>query len=86
MNAATVHRVVRAKIAAGRLPRDRIGAVSATYGTDQRCDACSSSVSAEEVVYKIARPDSAGFVFHATCFAIWRHERNSMASVRATPC
>jgi hypothetical protein len=83
MNEATVHRVVRAKIAAGRLPRDRIGAVSATYGTNQFCDACSMSVSPEEVVYKLARPDSTGFVFHATCFAIWRDERNNMTSVRA---
>jgi hypothetical protein len=83
MNEATVHRVVRAKIAAGRLPRDRIGTVSATSGTNQFCDACSVSISAEEVVYKFARPDSAGFLFHATCFAIWRDERNHMTSVRA---
>jgi hypothetical protein len=83
MNEATVHRAVRDKIAAGRLPRDRTGAVSATYGTDQVCDACSVPVSPEEVMYKLARADSEGFVFHATCFAIWRHERNLVLSARA---
>lgn len=79
----TVRRVVRDKIADGRLPRDRIGAVSATYGANRVCDACSRPMSPDEVVYKLARMDSDGFVFHATCFAIWRDERNSMTSVRA---
>lgn len=83
MNDATVRQVVRGKIADGKLPRDRIGAVSATYGADEICDACSASVSPEDVLYKLARAGSGGFVFHATCFAIWRAERNSMTSVRA---
>ena len=83
MNDATVRQVVRSKIADGRLPRDRIGKVSATYGADELCDACSASVPPEEVLYKLARAGSAGFVFHAACFALWRDERNSMTSVRA---
>ncbi len=55
MNDATVRRVVRGKIADGSLPRDRIGAVSVTYGTDEVCDACSASVSPGEVLYKLTR-------------------------------
>jgi hypothetical protein len=53
MNDAAVRRVVRSKIAQGTLPRDRIGAVSATYGFDEVCDACSASVSPEQVLYKL---------------------------------
>ena len=83
MNDAAVRRVVRDKITDGRLPRDRIGTVSATYGADELCDACSASVQPEEVLYKLARAGSDGFVFHAACFALWRDERNSMTSVRA---
>jgi hypothetical protein len=61
-----VRRVVRDKILDGRLPRERIGAVSATHGTDRLCAACSLSISPDEVVYKLLRVDSEGFVFHAT--------------------
>jgi hypothetical protein len=42
MNDAFVRRVVRAKIEDGRLPRSRLGAVSATNGTNERCDACAT--------------------------------------------
>ena len=83
MNPVTVRQLVRGKIADGLLPRDRIGSVSATNGTNTACDACSAPVSPEEVLYKIAREGSGGFVFHASCFAIWRTERNSMTSARA---
>jgi len=78
-----VRRVVRDKISDGRLPRDRMGAVSASHGIDRLCDACSLSISPEEVVYKVLRMGSDGFVFHATCFAIWRYEQHSMTSVRS---
>lgn len=70
--------VVRDKIAAGRLPRDRAGGISATIGTDERCDACSAPVSSEDVLIKLSHGHSGRFVFHAMCFVIWREERNSM--------
>jgi hypothetical protein len=80
MDNAIVRLVVRDKIAAGRLPRSRFGAVSATNGTDEQCDACSGPVSPEEVLIKLLHSGSGRFVFHTTCFAIWREERNSMTS------
>lgn len=83
MNDATVRRVVRDKIAVGTLPRDRLGVVSATFGAHETCDACAGSVSPPDILYKLVRANSVGFVFHATCFAIWRAERNSMTSIRA---
>jgi hypothetical protein len=83
MNDAIVRLVVRDKIANGWLPRDRTGAVSATNGTDERCDACSAAVSPEEVLVRVSHAGSRRFAFHATCFAIWRDERNKMTSFRA---
>ena len=72
MNDAAVRRVVRSKIVQGTLPRDRIGAVSATYGFDEVSDACSASVSPEQLQYKLDRAGSYGFVFHSACFALAR--------------
>jgi hypothetical protein len=80
MNTATLRQVVRDKLAHGRLPRDRAGAVRATNGTDETCDVCSTPVSPDDVLYKITREGSRAFLFHASCFAIWREERNSMST------
>jgi hypothetical protein len=81
MNDTAARWVVRDKIADGRLPRHRPGTISATNGTDEMCDACSAPVSPEEVLIKLSHGGSGRFVFHATCFAIWRAERNKMASL-----
>lgn len=78
MNDAMVRQVVRSKIADGTLPRDRIGAVSATYGADQVCAACSAPVPPERVLYRLNRAGSDGLLFHSECFAIWRDERNRL--------
>ena len=83
MSDATVRRVVRDKIADGRLPGDRNGSVSVTNGTDEICNVCSEPVSLEEVLYRLTHERSGRFVFHTTCFAIWRDERNRMTSARA---
>jgi hypothetical protein len=80
MNDATVRRVVRGKIADGSLPRDRIGAVSVAYGTEEVCGACAASVSPGEVLYKLTRAGSERLVFHGECFVIWRDERNRMSA------
>jgi hypothetical protein len=82
MNDATVRQAVRAKIVDGRLPSDRVGAVSAANGTGQICDACSVPISLDEVLYKLVHERSDRLVFHATCFAIWRAERNSLTAVQ----
>jgi hypothetical protein len=83
MSDAIVRRLVRDKIADGRLPRNPAGAVSAKNGADEKCDACSTPVSHEEVLYKLAQEGFKQIRFHATCFAVWRDERRNMTSVRA---
>ena len=83
MSDATVRRVVRDKIADGRLPGDRTGSVSVTNGTDEICNVCSEPVSLEEVLYRLAHERSGRFVLHTSCFAVWRDERNKMAAAQA---
>ena len=83
MSDATVRRVVRDKIADGRLPGDRTGSVSVTNGTDEICNVCSEPVSRDVVLYRLGHARTGTFVFHATCFAIWRDERNKMAAAQA---
>lgn len=78
MNDATVRQVVRNKIADGTLPRDRVGSVSATYGADQVCDACSGPITPERILYKLNRAGSLVLLFHSECFTIWRDERNRL--------
>lgn len=65
MTDAELRSIVRNKITDGTLPRDRIGVVSATYGVDQACDACSASISSGQVLYKLTRRDSEKFIFHS---------------------
>ncbi len=83
MNDATVRQLVRDRIADGRLPRNRGGAISATNGGDERCDACSTPVSPEEVLLKIAHEGFRRIRVHASCFSVWRDERNKMTSGQA---
>jgi len=78
MNDANVRQLVRDKIADGRLPRSPAGAVSATNGTGQECDACSTPVSHDDVLYRLAHEGFTQLRVHATCFAIWRDERKRM--------
>jgi len=77
MDDAAVRQHVRSRIADGRLPCDRIGRVSATYAADETCAACSTPVSAPQILYKLARADSPELRFHSACFAIWKAERDA---------
>jgi hypothetical protein len=77
MDDAAVRQHVRRRIADGRLPCDRIGRVSATYAADETCAACSTPVSAPQILYKLARADSPELTFHSACFTIWKAERDA---------
>jgi len=71
---------IRDRISDGRLPNDKIGRVSATYGTGEACDACSLAVSTEQVLYRLGVRE---LIFHNACFAIWKLERDRMYPSRA---
>jgi hypothetical protein len=74
---------IRDRISDGRLPNDKIGRVSATYGTGEACDACSLAVSTEQVLYRLGRLGMRELIFHNACFAIWKLERDRMYPSRA---
>ncbi len=78
MNDAAVRQNVRTRIADGRLPHDRIGRVSATYGGGEVCDACSGQVSTAQVLYRLHRAGvhQVLFLFHSACFTVWKVERD----------
>ncbi|HSP55750.1 MAG TPA: hypothetical protein VLS25_09190 [Dehalococcoidia bacterium] len=65
-------------IVSGRLPNDKIGRVSATYGTGEPCNACSLAVSTDQVLYRLGRLGVRELIFHNACFAIWKVERDRM--------
>lgn len=74
---------IQHRIASGRLPSDKLGRVSATYGTGEACDACSLAVTTEQVLYKLGRLGVQELIFHNACFAIWKLERDRMYPRRA---
>ena len=81
MDDAVRRQKIQDRIVDGRLPNDKIGRVSATYGTGEACDACSLAVSNEQVLYRLGRLGRLGvqeLIFHNACFAIWKVERDRM--------
>lgn len=69
MDDAVRRQKIQDRIADGRLPNDKIGRVSATYGTGEACDACSLAVSTEQVLYRLGRLGVQELIFHNACFA-----------------
>lgn len=81
MSDATVRQQIRTRIVDGRLPRDRIGRISAAFAAEEACDACSMPVSGPDVLYRLARAKSpVDLVFHSACFAAWKVERDYITS------
>jgi len=83
MDDATRRQKIRDRLADGCLPNDKIGRVSATYGTGEACDACSLPVLTEQVLYRLGRLGVGELKFHNACFAIWKVERDRMYPSRA---
>ena len=76
MNDAMQREEIRERIVSGRLPNDKIGRVSATYGSGEPCCACSRAVSTEQVLYRLGRLGVRELLFHNACFALWKVERD----------
>jgi hypothetical protein len=83
MDDAVRRQKIQDRIADGRLPNDKIGRVSATYGAGEACDACTLAVSTEQVLYRLGRLGVQELIFHNACFAIWKVERDRMYPSRA---
>jgi hypothetical protein len=80
MNEAVLRENVRSRLADGRLPHDRIGRVSATYGAGEVCDACAALVSTGQVLYRLQRAGVRQplILFHSACFSMWKAERDRL--------
>jgi hypothetical protein len=83
MDDAITRQTIHDRIASGQLPNDKLGRVSATYGTGESCDACSLAVTTEQVLYTLGRLGVQELRFHNACFAIWKLERDRMYPSRA---
>ncbi len=78
MNDVMQRQEIRERIVSGRLPNDKIGRVSATYGSGEPCSACSLTVTTEQVLYRLGRLGVRELLFHNACFALWKVERDRM--------
>jgi len=77
MDLQAIRVLIKAKIRAGRLPRRRIGRVFSSPSTGEKCDACETIVSMDQLVVRgtALAPGKRAFKFHIRCFEIWDHER-----------
>jgi hypothetical protein len=67
--------VVRAKLAAGRLPRERGQQMWAGPGSDQACDACDRPITGGQRAYEFDQPGWRTIRFHHPCLEVWHVER-----------
>ena len=67
--------LIEAKLADGRLPRERGDRVWGGRGSGETCTVCEDSVSKDQLVMESFGPKGDGLFFHLKCFKIWDHER-----------
>ena len=71
---ASLRRIIRWKLLAGRLPRDSASILSGRPGTGERCVACDLPLDSTQLVMEVPWGD-APVHFHANCFMLWDDER-----------
>jgi hypothetical protein len=70
-------KLVRAKLADGRLPHDSIPRVWGGPGNGEKCVACEELITKNDFVMDGIGEGSRAFQFHVQCFRIWDSERNA---------
>jgi hypothetical protein len=66
---------IRARIAAGTLPRDAPGMTFAGFGTHQACDGCDTPILPAEMEYEVPVRDGRAIRFHVRCVLLWEMYR-----------
>ena len=66
--------LIRAKVAAGTLPKYAPVKVWAGYGTGKLCDACGLPTSTAGIEYEVDMADRQTFLFHQPCLTMWHPE------------
>jgi hypothetical protein len=72
--------LVRAKIAAGRLPRERPQRIWVGPGPGKGCDACDSQVTSDQREYEFDPPGWRTIRLHAECLEQWHLARMNLGS------
>jgi hypothetical protein len=67
--------VIREKVRAGILPKERPSRMWAGHGTGKTCNACEQPTTKHDVEHEIEMPDGRIFFFHQPCFGLWHQER-----------
>lgn len=78
MDPQAIRVLIQAKIQDGRLPRHSITRVCSSPSSGEKCDACETIVSMDQLVMEgtALAPRRKAFKFHVRCFEIWDHERH----------
>ncbi len=79
MDLQAIRVLIQAKIQDGRLPRHNIRRVCSSPSTGEKCDACETIISMDQLVMEgtTLAPGRRAFKFHVRCFEIWDHERRA---------
>jgi hypothetical protein len=72
---ADVAAVIRAKITAGLLPRDRPQKIRVGPGSDKACDGCEQPITKEQREYEFDPPGWPTIRLHSECLGVWHVER-----------
>jgi len=77
MDPEAIRVLIQAKIQDRRLPRRSIRRVFSSPSTGEKCDACETVVSMDQLVVEGVAlvPGTRAFKLHIRCFEIWDHER-----------
>ena len=71
MKQQDISRLIRTKLADGRLPHDSIPRVWGGPGSEERCNACEESITKDEFVMEGLSLSGMGIQFHVQCFYLW---------------
>jgi hypothetical protein len=66
--------LIRAKIAAGRLPRAHVEKPRTGFGFDRLCSGCAVAITVEQREYEFYAPGHGTICLHAQCWEIWSIE------------
>lgn len=76
MEPESLRRLIRNKLADGRLPQDSIPRVWGGAGNAETCDACEETITKVQFVMEgVSATGGKGIQFHVGCFHMWDAER-----------
>jgi hypothetical protein len=86
MDAEAIRNLIRTKLQADRLPRDRTPRAFRCPGNWQKCAACEETM-AKALPMMEVYPLTNGKVvqFHGDCYTLWSEERRALASTALNP-